>query len=108
MNVLEILPSRQGYSIQVQYGVSERAYYKFDSDFRLLDVQASPGLMRSYNDRLRRGILHKPLEQFLAERGSDFWRWNGAGWLDSAIKNGLARRIRFDMRIDEAGEKPPP
>jgi hypothetical protein len=80
MNVLEILPSRQGYSIQVQYGVSERAYYKFDSDFRLLDVQASPGLMRSYNDRLRRGILHKPLEQFLAERGSDFWRWNGAGW----------------------------
>jgi hypothetical protein len=80
MNVLEILPSEQGYSVQVQYGGSETAYYKFDSDFRLLGVQAGTHLMKAYDDLLQRGIVHKPLEQFLAERSKDIWRWNGAGW----------------------------
>jgi hypothetical protein len=52
-NVLEILPSEQGYSVQVQYGGSETAYYKFDSDFRLLGVQAGTHLMKAYDDLLR-------------------------------------------------------
>lgn len=80
MNVFEILPSKQGYSIQVQYGVSETAYFTFDSEFRLLGVIAGTDLTRSYNDPLQLGIFHKPLEQFLAERSKDFWRWNGTGW----------------------------
>jgi len=80
MNVLEILPSKQGYSIQIQYGIAdETAYFKFDSEFRLLDVQAGTDLIRSYNDLLQRGVLHKPLEQFLAERSRDVWQWNGNG-----------------------------